>query len=119
MLRDSATDTLIRIAAGYDQQQAADKLGISREHLSRIENDHANPSDDLWRSIESLYGREAGYPAVREVTTREKVKDVAVKPKKPSKEYPPPYYARVRFIEHECVGRMSAQASAGTSTVRT
>jgi transcriptional regulator with XRE-family HTH domain len=55
----------LRDAKGYDQQQIADLLGISREYYNRIENNHATPSDTLWERIEAVYGLTAGDTEIR------------------------------------------------------
>lgn len=59
-----------------NQTQAADILGISREYLSRIENNQAEPSEELWNKIESLYELEPSIDDIRAISVRENKKSV-------------------------------------------
>ena len=92
----------LRGNAGLDQEQAAVKLGISREHYSRIENCRVIPSDELWERLEVLYGLETGDTSIRATSYRYKTTDVVVNPNEQFKE---PCYARVIFIENEPIGK--------------
>jgi transcriptional regulator with XRE-family HTH domain len=40
-----------REKAGITQQKLADKLGTTREYISKIENEHKNPSIDMLNKI--------------------------------------------------------------------
>jgi transcriptional regulator with XRE-family HTH domain len=45
-----------RIIAGFTQQQAADYLGISREHLSYLENGRQSMTIPMLHRLSDLYG---------------------------------------------------------------
>lgn len=45
-----------RKKSGLTQLQLAKKVGINREYLSRIENNHSDPSLDLLKRIANVLG---------------------------------------------------------------
>lgn len=46
----------LREAKGWSQQELADKCGIAREHVSRIENGHMLPSVEVLFAMADAFG---------------------------------------------------------------
>lgn len=49
----------LRVAAGWSQEQLAEKCGITTVSVSRIENDRHGVGESLLRSLGSVFGLEA------------------------------------------------------------
>lgn len=50
----------LRVAMGATQQEAADRCGMYRTYLSRVENGSANPSIQVLADLANLFGVEIG-----------------------------------------------------------
>ena len=49
-----------RAKNGYTQEFCAEKIGITVEYLSKIENGHVKPTIDLFSNLCDLYGADIG-----------------------------------------------------------
>lgn len=47
-----------RLKSGLSQRQVGTKLGITKSYLSKMENQHRQPTDKLFRELSELYGVE-------------------------------------------------------------
>lgn len=47
-----------RLKSGLSQRQVGIKLGITKSYLSKMENQHRQPTDKLFRELSALYGVE-------------------------------------------------------------
>lgn len=52
---------ILRKKTGLSQQELSDKIGIHLTHLSRLENDHLQPSLDVIRKLMDIFEVSADY----------------------------------------------------------